>query len=535
MKKIFASVALVIFAFFSLGVSPFVRTDGESQVQGPLRVYEDIYNHKNSIDQLVTTETTDNITLYVRSTGADTNTCLTVGDACLTIQEAIDRIPKSIGHNVLVDVGPGSFAGFYLTGFNLTFPNGQLEISGDLGNHTPGTGTGSGTADGGSTLQCADSGQTWTVDALIGKMVLVDGEYRFIRDNDATSIDLVGPLQATCNGKAYQLIQHDTVLDTFPPNNVYAYIEGYGITASGPPTSGLIWVTDFATDGQSGWYDTWWFYNTASVSVARIFGDEAYYGGGWQNVYGVSRAEDIWLEDGAAWAMFYILHSDHLRAYRVMAKRGGGSGVIAEAITFFRSNYFYAEDNVADGISFYNIGTYVTVSGYLRSVGNGGYGVALYNCGNMNFDEVYLEGNTKSGLYVGTGCKWVDLDSGTIENNSEYGIQMGEDTSSPRSAMAFLDAGGTITVQNNTLGGVRLENHSIIRLAGMTGTNTGAYGLSLTSRSHASVTSATAVTGATGNATMDEGTTILTWATDFANDGDVVTNLSNFCRIERKD
>jgi hypothetical protein len=47
--------------------------------------------------------------------------------------------------------------------------------------------------------------------------------------------------------------------------------------------------------------------------------------------------------------------------------------------------------------------------------------------------------------------------------------------------------------------------------------------------------SACAVTGTAGDATVDSGLSTLTWATDFAVNGDTVVNLGSGARIERRD
>jgi hypothetical protein len=68
----------------------------------------------------------------------------------------------------------------------------------------------------------------------------------------------------------------------------------------------------------------------------------------------------------------------------------------------------------------------------------------------------------------------------------------------------------------------------------ITGTNTG-YGIDFQGSGQAIVTSNTAVTGGSGDATIDEGNTALDWSTDFGSDRDKVVNLDNLCMIERQD
>jgi hypothetical protein len=59
--------------------------------------------------------------------------------------------------------------------------------------------------------------------------------------------------------------------------------------------------------------------------------------------------------------------------------------------------------------------------------------------------------------------------------------------------------------------------------------------LELETYSHATITTDTGITGSSGDATINDGTTALTWATQFDDDGDIVVNTSNLCMIERRD
>ena len=54
------------------------------------------------------TATTYSPNYYVATTGADTNTCTSVGQECLTIQGALDKIPKAVNYPVTVNVAAGT-------------------------------------------------------------------------------------------------------------------------------------------------------------------------------------------------------------------------------------------------------------------------------------------------------------------------------------------------------------------------------------------------------------------------------------------
>ena len=67
------------------------------------------------------------------------------------------------------------------------------------------------------------------------------------------------------------------------------------------------------------------------------------------------------------------------------------------------------------------------------------------------------------------------------------------------------------------------------------GSGNGAWGVDVRNMSGFFIGATTTITGTSGNATLDNGATTLTWATHFASDGDVAVNPNNFCRIERDD
>ena len=105
MKKLLRASLLIAMAGLLLGSSPFVRTGGDPQISGNVRFHNDVKFKTKGFDERPATKTMDDLDLYVRTTGADTNDCLSAAKACLTIQEVIDRIPKEIHHAVVVDIG----------------------------------------------------------------------------------------------------------------------------------------------------------------------------------------------------------------------------------------------------------------------------------------------------------------------------------------------------------------------------------------------------------------------------------------------
>ena len=84
-----------LFAIFLLA-GPIVTADGEQVVSGPVHFYDSIWNWINGFKLDTVHKTTGNVTLYVRSTGDDSNDCLSSGNACLTIQSATNETRRSI-------------------------------------------------------------------------------------------------------------------------------------------------------------------------------------------------------------------------------------------------------------------------------------------------------------------------------------------------------------------------------------------------------------------------------------------------------
>jgi len=195
-----------------------------------------------------------------------------------------------------------------------------------------------------------------------------------------------------------------------------------------------------------------------------------------------------------------------------------------------------AYNSTTDGIFLSTLSGIVALDDVI-AIDNGAGGIVMYCTPGVEFDRVIANRNGDSGLHVwGVSPLMVDIDSGSEFNgNGKYGIEIDENTGGHYSTGSMINATGDITVENNTLGGIIAYNHSIVVLTNVDGTNTGAYGLELQTGSYATITTDTGITGATGDATITDGSIPLTWATDFASDGDTETNLTNGCRIERRD
>lgn len=128
--------------------------------------------------------TTEAMTLYVDAAGNDGNPG-TIGSPLLTIQAAVNKVPKIIRHPVLINVGAGTFDGFAIDNFDFDMAQyaTYLRITGTLADFTTASGPNSGTATGATVGTIASyvygtltlTGAAWTVNNLKGKLLHITG------------------------------------------------------------------------------------------------------------------------------------------------------------------------------------------------------------------------------------------------------------------------------------------------------------------------------------------------------------------------
>ena len=174
-------------------------------------------------------------TLYVETTGSDSNNCTSVATACLTGQGALNKIPKQMYHAYTIQFGTGTFtSGFVVSGFTVHAVPGRasgLFINGTLTTATVATGSASGTATSGSASSGAtfgvlnDTSQSWTDNDLRGKLLTLTGGTGFcatcihvIASNTATSITVVGGFasSAPASGTTYTIQDWGTTISGTP-------------------------------------------------------------------------------------------------------------------------------------------------------------------------------------------------------------------------------------------------------------------------------------------------------------------------------
>ena len=460
-------------------------------------------SNKGTISGDVVTKTTSDMTLYVRTDGDDSNNGLTESTALATIQEAIDRVPSFICHPVLIDVGQGTFDGFEVMYKNAT-PSNYFTIQGTLTTPTLTTGTTSGTVTGGDSYTIVDTNQSWTTDELKGLLVEIDGETRFIQGNTSTQLDLVGALSSDPVGKVYSILKHGTIVsDTSKPfdggiiivRNCGTYIElkNLHIDMTQTPLAGVLPS----------------YTNYVKLQTIKLTGEAI----------------------APAWCGRI---SYRLFAYDIYSIANSTSGWSVEfAYTFaVDAKRIYVENGSSFGFAAVQVESGIYTDMYGFNNGNGIY-IGYHSYANF-YGQVKAQNNTNDGLMI-YATNYTNLDKGDFSNNNNYGIRIGKYARNDFVTGTTLNAGGTLTVSGNGKSGIFVTGKSLLGLADCAGSDNGEFGIEATGNSTVIISSGTSLTGGSGDITIDDGDSTLSYSSDFAADGDIVSNLTNGCRVERKD
>lgn len=523
------SIAILLLAWPCLAQNSI--NNGEPQIQGPMRVFGNILQNISGYDGKAVTETTGALTLYVRSDGNDSSNCTAdaAGQACLTIQAAVNKIPTIVKHQVTVNIGAGNFAGFMLANKLIQMYSGQtasnwpITIQGATWtNFTPATGTGSGTSDGGSTTTLVHSTQTWTAHDLRGKVVYVNSGYLIIRDNDATSLETIGASTATMSGKAYVLKDWATVINDFPAGTwPFKYVVAISnmvgtraliqalavdkIKIVAPATAGAndmpLAVTGndanftyISIDGASRVnYGTQMSYNT-NIRLQNIY------------VCNILATKGIEL-----YTNLYIRELKNIFVYNV-----GGKGMDIDAAFVGTSDYIYTDSCGGNGVELYGLSYYVCNHQYAKSCA--GFGLLIYG--------------TSGKVAVANGV--FDLCGAGIGLNVVSAVT-GSHSWSGSNPMG-IDLTGTVVISNSTGDGLVAGYGAVARVTALTGTGNGNCGIVAGFGAKVFITSATTVTG-TGGGGCDVklNATTKTYAGDFSIDGDYETDATDGTIVKRSD
>jgi hypothetical protein len=174
-------------------------------------------------------KTTSEQSWFVATTGADTNDCRSALTPCLTIQGALNKVPKLLQHSVTVNVADGGYSCFYVSGFTADVgtqqSSGGLLIDGTLVTDTLTTGTATGTVlsaalNNSETFSTMTTANSWTADDLVGRRVQItsglgSGQVFPISNNDAGVLTIVGLWSTTPNATStYAIVKSGVTINT---------------------------------------------------------------------------------------------------------------------------------------------------------------------------------------------------------------------------------------------------------------------------------------------------------------------------------
>ncbi len=455
----------------------------------------------------VNSATYQNIILYVATTGNDLNNGLSASLALRTPQEAINRIPKYLKHDVTISIGTGSFNSFHLDGF--VQESGYFKIAGTLGDPTLVSGTVSGIATAGSTTTLTDAGQNWVVDALRGFLVLVAGEYRVVLSNTAKIITFAGEYAATTNGKAYHIYEQKTII-----SGQTTYTKASDGTAFN--TSILIRnckVLDTYIENIKISTTT-----NASASIYLVdscgfIGRQTYINGftnanpGQFGIY-VENCNDCEFDDIYSTNTYYsvnVFTSTDVNLIGILSY-SNNIGFMFGQSSLDMCERLYAFYNV-EGFYFYGKNSY------------------------FNTDYLNASLNSNNGINLNAN---LTLSNAVVSYNSNYGIVVG---STQNNYYGTLEIISTSVISNNTVDGIIGNDHSLLNVRYATGTTNGGYGVRCKNSNiliHSSGN--TTITGTSGTYTLDDGVnSAINWTTNFVANGDSVYELTTSTLGVRRD
>jgi hypothetical protein len=345
-------------------------------------------------------------------------------------------------------------------------------------------------------MDLVDSGQSWTVNELVGMFLMVAGaDTGVIVANTANTLTISAPAGSTMASKAYEIIEPKTTLtgqaraDLVLGQDNYVEFSAFKITPGGSSNGARFRTAAFRLD------------------KIQIVGAQ----------YGVNVGQCSLYTNRIQ--MTYVANCTQRGLY------------ISESLTQIYSTYVKSCTN-------HNIYLLNCPSTYmlLRSESSGQDGVHLLGCGSaIRLEDVRSVNNTRHGLFV-IGTSRVAASKGDYSGNGEWGIRIDTGDDGDRYSNSFLSLGSwaaDVPVGSNGSGGVYAAYGSRCSLYRTTGTNTGPYGLKVAAGSWASIDQSVTVTGATANGNLG-GSADVTWATDLPSNGDSITNVDTSSTIERR-
>ncbi len=207
--------------------------------------------------------TLGNMVLYVDTAGDDTGACTSPGaSACATIQGALNKVDKDVRHNVLINVGPGNFGCFSVSGFRFdpqaqsiavdggAMPGGpvaggaSISVQGTMVESAVDAGSAIGTVSSSTVASFSglgfiqptmtDNAQSWVPGDLKSKFLVYTSGPRtyqrlLIHENTATKLTFASSLAvAPSVGDTYRIEEPGTVITTTCPRAPSVGVQGDG-------------------------------------------------------------------------------------------------------------------------------------------------------------------------------------------------------------------------------------------------------------------------------------------------------------------
>jgi hypothetical protein len=176
------------------------------------------------------------VSLYVATTGSDSNPCTSSLSPCLTVDGARKKLPPIIADPVTISVAAGTYsAGAYLSGFvfapaRTPGSGAYINIVGSFTALDTGTSSAGSNGSGATRATLTDSTKTWTSNAYVGKLLEITSggctsgfncPWYIIESNTDTVLSLADGPQATLSGTAtgltssltYRILDWATVIN----------------------------------------------------------------------------------------------------------------------------------------------------------------------------------------------------------------------------------------------------------------------------------------------------------------------------------
>lgn len=465
--------------------------------------------------------TTAPITLYVATTGSDSNDGLTVGTPLRNVTTALNKLPQTVKHTPTINVAAGTYTE------NVVLPQSLLSvnvtINGDaMAATAPASGITSGTFDAAFGTQlftniavCAGGG--WAVDGLIGWFVQMTsgagvGTRLPIVANTATTITLGTPVNtATYQNQTFSLVKPVVFINNPTGETVSAFGSGGGSTTGLTTSLSNYFIFQNIQFTRSGSLSIFRGAGATSTMFANCSFFDSGAGGGNMNRWGAA-----------------VVRFDDCFFYRSVSNNTIFNQVTALATGLFNRCCFRGGNSQ---ILVSNGGLVTVAGGFFHSSGTS-FGAITASGASQGSSAASSFYNCYIGVYVAQGH--FGLSSPTIKNCTT-GISLGYTSTAQAGAVnsvfsAVIDGCGT---------GVAMGVGSIFS-ASNSGTNTitnsTAFGVNLAPSALSSHNSwghfpgQLVMTGNTADFTLD-GTTGVSLATLQAAPGKAMIDASRFNRI----